>query len=50
MPTPSKGKEAHKVFWREYQMQEAVNEIGFEKIIEAVDAEYVEQLEAEYVS
>ena len=30
-------------------MQEAVNEIGVEKIVEAVDAQYVEQLEAEYV-
>ena len=30
-------------------MQEAVNEIGVEKIVDAVDAQYVEQLEAEYV-
>ena len=42
-------KEAHKVLWREYQMQEAVNEIGVEKIVDAVDAQYVKQLEAEYV-
>ena len=40
-------KEAHKVLWREYQMQETVNEIGVEKIVDAVDAQYVEQLEAE---
>jgi hypothetical protein len=44
-----KKKAAHKILWREYQMQEAVNEIGVEKIVEAVDAQYVEQLEAEYV-
>ena len=37
-------KEAHKVLWREYQMQEAVNEIGVDKIVDAVDAQYVEQL------
>ena len=42
-------KEVHKVLWRKYQMQEAVNEIGVEKIVEAVDAQYVKQLEAEYV-
>ena len=42
-------KEVHKVLWQEYQMQEAINEIGVEKIVEAVDAQYVEQLEAEYV-
>ena len=41
-------KEAHKVLWREYQMQEAVDEIGVEKIVDAVDAQYVKQLEAEY--
>jgi len=44
-----KKKEVHKVLWQEYQMQEAVNKIGVEKIVEAVDAQYVEQLEAEYV-
>jgi len=44
-----KKKEVHKVLWREYQMQEAINEIGVERIVEAVDAQYVEQLEKEYL-
>jgi hypothetical protein len=30
-------------------MQEAINEIGVDRIVEAVDAQYVEQLEKEYL-
>ena len=37
------------MLWREYQMQETVNEIGMENIAEAVDTQYVEQLEKEYI-
>ena len=42
-------KAAHKILWREYQMQEAINKIGVKKIVGAIDAQYIKQLEAEYV-
>ena len=35
-------KAAHKILWREYQMQEAVNKIGVEQIVDAIDAQYIE--------
>ena len=44
-----KKKAAHKVLWREYESQEAINAVGVEMIVEAVDEQYVAQLEADYI-
>ena len=42
-------QEYHKVNWQEYTFQEVVDYLAVEAIITAVDAQYVEDLEEDYV-
>ena len=42
-------QEYHKVNWQEYTFQEVVDYVAVEAIIAAVDAQYVEDLEEDYV-
>ena len=41
--------EAHKILWRKYGLQEAINRVGFETIVKAIDVQYVAQLHKEYL-
>ena len=41
--------EAHKILWREYGLQEAINHVGVKTIAKAVDVQYVAQLHKEYL-
>ena len=43
-------QEDHKVNWKEYNFQEVVDSVGVKTIVAAVDAQYVEELEEDYVS
>ena len=42
-------QEDHKVKWQEYTFQEVVDSVVVESINAAVDAQYVEELEDDYV-
>ena len=42
-------QEDHKVNWQEYTFQEAIDAMAVEATIAAVDAQYVEQIEEDYV-
>ena len=42
-------QEDHKIHWQEYTFQEAINAISVKAIVAAIDAQYMEQLEEDYV-
>ena len=39
----------HKTLWREFELQEAINAVGVEAIVKAVDKQYVQQLKQDYI-